>query len=194
MMDLVLRDGAAIGVVFDGPCEVDVARIGAKFGPTGDIFRFLDEHLVELGEEGASEETELMKTSFGAVGKTGIGEGNGDAEATGLGDEVWPDFGFDEDESAGGDFEEEGADDGREVEGAVEDGDTAVLFGGEIGGDSMAGGGGGGKNDGVGSGALEKGGDEFDGDSDFSDADGMEPKALIELGDGGEGGTLRGVQ
>jgi hypothetical protein len=40
-------------------------------------------------------------------GEGGVGEGDGDVEPAGLGDEVGPDFGFDEHEAAGGDFEEE---------------------------------------------------------------------------------------
>jgi hypothetical protein len=58
----------------------------------------------------------------------------------------------------------------------------------------MACGSGGGEDDsGVGR-AFEEGGDEFEGDTDFADADGVEPEALIVVGDGGEGGALGGVE
>ncbi len=123
---------------------MDVSGVGAEFGPEGDVFRFLDEDLIELGEDGSGEEAEALEAFFGARGKSCVGEGDGDVEPAGLGDEVGPDFGFDEYEAAGGDFEKEGADDGGEIERAVEDGDAAVLFGSKVGGDLMTGGGGGG--------------------------------------------------
>lgn len=170
-----------------------MSRVGAEFGPEGDVFGFLDEDLVELGEDGSGEEAEALEAFFGARGKSGVGEGDGDVEAAGLGDEVGPDFGFDENEAAGGDFEKEGADDGGEIERAVENGDAAVLFGSKVGGDLMACGSGGGEDDSGVLGAFEEGGDEFEGDTDFADADGVEPEALIVVGDGGEGGALGGV-
>ena len=86
---------------------MDVSGVGAEFGPEGDVFGFLDEDLIELGEDGSGEEAEALEAFFGAGGKSGVGEGDGDVEPAGLGDQVGPDFGFDEYEAAGSDFEEE---------------------------------------------------------------------------------------
>ena len=82
-----------------------MSGVGAEFGPECDVFGFLDKDLVDLGEDGSREETEALEAFFGTGGKSGVREGDGDVEAAGLGDEVGPDFGFDEDEAAGGDFE-----------------------------------------------------------------------------------------
>lgn len=51
----------ALGVELDAAGVVDAVGGHAEARPAGDVLRLLDEHLVELGEDGADEEAEALK-------------------------------------------------------------------------------------------------------------------------------------
>lgn len=173
-------------VVFDGAGVVDAVGWDAELGPALAVFWLWHEDLGKLGEEGAGKPAELGESALGLGGEPGCGEGDWDVAAAGLGDEVGPDLGFEQDEVVGRDLIEQVLNGGWEIDGIVENEDAVRVAHGEGGGDLVAGWGGGGEEESGGGGGLEEGGEAFDGDVHFADADGMDPEAVVEVAEQGE--------
>ena len=126
--DLGFIRSRALGVKFDAASVVEPLWGHTEGGETSDISELLDEHLIEHGEDGPHEESELVKAAFGFGGESGIYHADADALATSGGDEIGPDFGLDENDLRRADEIKETLADQGQIDRRVEDHDTPTLF------------------------------------------------------------------
>jgi hypothetical protein len=170
-----VRGGGGGVVELDAAGDADLRRVDAEGGPAGDILVEGNGDAVEKRENGSDEGSNLAVSAFGAGRESSVGEEDGQAAPFREGDEIGPDFGFDEDEGAGIDLPENLPGDPRKIDRVVDHGEGFVLL---FDGDAVAGGGGGAEDDGPPGRRGAKGFDEFQGEKHLADADGVDPEGL----------------
>ena len=176
--DVGRQRGRGRGLVFEVGGDGDVGGRHAQFAEAAGIVAGLRVHL-QVGERFAQQAAGVTVVSAqGFGGEAGVGEDDRDARAGGAADEVWPDFGFHEDERAWPDVGEDAAAVGNGVVGQVAVGDALRVVRLVLGDLCAAGRGGAGEPEvAVGSGGEEAIEQRADG-KEFADADGVYPEAV----------------
>jgi hypothetical protein len=167
------RGGGGV-VELDAAGGAEAGEINAERAPARLIGRLLQAEDVDLVENRGGDGADFTEAFFGARGEAGVDEEDRDAEFFRLAHAVGPDLGLDENEGARTDESHGATGDGEEVEGIV---DWFEPGGFPRSGELKAGGGGGGEDELHGGISLAEGLDQFEGDVDLADADGVDPKA-----------------
>ena len=89
--------------MFDAAGDFDLVERDAEARPAVAVGGLRDEGAFDESEDRCDDREGAMVATLGARGEAGVGEGDADAPRAGFGNEVRPDFGFDENELAGSD-------------------------------------------------------------------------------------------
>jgi len=116
-------------IVFDAPDVVDAFTPNTERDPTFHVFGLLDADRVETTERRRDERTKTMEARFGPIREPRIDQRERDPPVARFRGEIWPDFGFDQNDADWPNEGEGASRHGPKIQRTIKNFDSLVRFG-----------------------------------------------------------------